>query len=405
MIRFLGMLTALSLDQVTTMKRLLLILGLTLFNIHAIANTPSLATQLQTYANTIHASQIVVGIDTPNQNPLIFTNQNASLAKPYYAIGSITKTFTASLITQLVQRNQLSLNTPVGQFFPQYPNWQKVTVQMLLNQTSGLPDYIDTPNFFVTQAEHPNHLYSATELLNLAYALNPTFAPGKGWAYSNTNYVLLGLIAQNVTGKSLATLYQAQILNPTQLTQTLYATSYYPKNFQTQLMPGFFDTYPATPTHMTWLQGAGGMVSTTQDLLHWGQAIYQQQAFGYFAKAQQNRVSLSNGQPTKDLSLPTYGWGIFSINTPYGMMWYTPGLVSGYRSVLAYLPCQGILITTVVNQGDSKMSSSTDLIRLTLKNITQDPKLMSAIHTYQTQQTLPAYCSLPKAKQLRFPLF
>lgn len=204
----------------------------------------------------------------------MFSNSQANFKKIYFPIASITKTFTAALIVKLSDQGKLTLTNTIGQYFPQYPKWGQVTIEMLLNQTSGLPDYINTPNFFIKMAHNPNHLYSAEELLNLAYQMTITFNAGQGWGYSNTNYLLLGLIAEKVSGQDLADLYNQELFNPLKLSHTLYSNAYYPKSIQQKMMPGFFEQYHATPNNMTWGQGAAGIVSTPEDLITWTKEIY-----------------------------------------------------------------------------------------------------------------------------------
>ena len=104
---------------------------------------------LQKYVHSENISQVLVAVSVPNQKTMLFTNSKASLNKSEFPIASITKTFTAALTLKLFQQGKLKLDNNLGQYFPQYPKWSNITVQMLLNQTSGLPDYINTPNFFI----------------------------------------------------------------------------------------------------------------------------------------------------------------------------------------------------------------------------------------------------------------
>ena len=128
-----------------------------------------------------------------------------------FHIGSITKTFTAALIMQLDQSGELSLDDPVSRWL-EYPGGADVTIAMLLGHTSGLPDFSDLPG----------HRRAATpeESIVLAATGEPLFAPGTQWSYSNTNYIMLGLIAEAVTGATWEDQIRARFFEPLSLTDT-----------------------------------------------------------------------------------------------------------------------------------------------------------------------------------------
>ncbi len=360
---------------------------------------------LQKYVHSENISQVLVAVSVPNQKTMLFTNSKASLNKSEFPIASITKTFTAALTLKLFQQGKLKLDNNLGQYFPQYPKWSNITVQMLLNQTSGLPDYINTPNFFIKMAAHPRHLYSSQKLLEIAYNMKQNFVPGKGWAYSNTNYLLLGLIAEKSSGQSLSHLYNQYFFKPLQLNQTFYSAGYFPKDIETKMMPGFFAQYNATPTNMTWVQGAGGIVSTPDDLIIWAKEIYSEEIPQYFTMIKHYRMALSTGQATSDLNTPSNGFAVFSINTPYGIMWYTPGLASGYRNILAYFPCEGVFIVSSINNGNTQSTSTASLLNLMMNTISKNAVTRQAISHYQKTYSLPAYCQLPKPTTTTLPNF
>ena len=105
-----------------------------------------------------------------------------------FEAGSNTKTFMAVLALQLVDRGRLELDAPVSAYLPGVvPNGANITVRMLLNHSSGLFSYTSDPDFFVRMDADPQHVHTEEELLAIAFGHEPTFAPGAGWSYSNTN--------------------------------------------------------------------------------------------------------------------------------------------------------------------------------------------------------------------------
>lgn len=129
-------------------------------------------------------------------------------ADDQFEIGSNTKTFTATLILQLVDKKAVTLDAPVSTYLPGVvPNGDDITVRMLLNHTSGLFNYTGDPKVLALMQNDPHHDWTERELLDAAFAHPPTFAPGKGWSYSNTNYTLLGMIAQKLTARVSPTSY------------------------------------------------------------------------------------------------------------------------------------------------------------------------------------------------------
>ena len=112
-------------------------------------------------------------------------------------IGSITKTFTATIILQLVDQHKLRLDDPVSKYQPDVPNGAHITIRQLLNMTSGLYTYSSDPGFIQALLADPYKVWQPEELLAIAFKHQPYFAPGTGWFYDNTNYILLGVSSSN----------------------------------------------------------------------------------------------------------------------------------------------------------------------------------------------------------------
>ena len=111
---------------------------------------------------------------------------------------------TAAVIMQLAQEGKLSLDDPVSKYVPGVPNGDNITIAELLEMRSGLYNYTNAPKISATIDHDPTKVWTPAELLAIAFAHPPNFPPGTAYEYNNTNYALLGLIAEKVDGKPLA---------------------------------------------------------------------------------------------------------------------------------------------------------------------------------------------------------
>ncbi|MET0817346.1 MAG: serine hydrolase domain-containing protein, partial [Solirubrobacteraceae bacterium] len=144
-------------------------------------------------------------------------------ASDRFRIGSLTKTFTATVVLQLAGEHKLSLDDSIEQWLPGLvPGGERITVRQLLNHTSGLFNYTDDGQVLDGMLSDRLRAWSPRELVVIATAHPPAFAPGTRWAYSNTGYIVLGLIAEAVDGRPLATQLETRILTPLKLRHTSF---------------------------------------------------------------------------------------------------------------------------------------------------------------------------------------
>ncbi|WPP51365.1 serine hydrolase domain-containing protein [Catalinimonas niigatensis] len=189
-------------------------------------------------------------------------NNIRATEKTRYRIGSISKTFTATLIMQLVEEGKLSLDTPLYSFFPELPNADKITIKHLLRHRSGLYNFTNKPDYR-NWMDQPK---TQEELLNIFLENGAEFEPGEKFAYSNTNYVLLSFIAEKVANKPFADILQSQITEPLQLKHTYFGKKI-DSNKEEALSYYKIEKWEvATETDMSIPMGAGGIVSTPADL-------------------------------------------------------------------------------------------------------------------------------------------
>ncbi len=173
-------------------------------------------------------------------------------------VGSVTKTFTAVLILQLVEEGKLSLDDRLERWFPEFPNARQITIRTLLNHRSGIPEYI--PNVLM-KSILPWTVWTPQEVAAIAAQNKPAFAPDSDFGYSNANYVLLGLIAEKVTGQTVAQLLRARIIDPLGLQNTYFV----PYEQAPETLAGGYDRD---------LSHFPGMLDITRENTSWATAGY-----------------------------------------------------------------------------------------------------------------------------------
>src|SRR5438093_3300419 len=142
-------------------------------------------------------------------------------ADTHFRIASNTKTMTAMVIVLLAQEGKLSLDDPVSKYVPDVPNGDSITITELLKMRSGLYSYDDDPEFWAILDRDPTKVWSPAEVLAIAFKHPPYFPPGTDFHYSNTNYALLGLIAETTDGKPLASCFRDRLFGPLVLNDTM----------------------------------------------------------------------------------------------------------------------------------------------------------------------------------------
>jgi D-alanyl-D-alanine carboxypeptidase len=296
-----------------------------------------------------------------------------------WQIGSNTKAFTACVILQLEQEGKLTIDQTVGDWLPQYPAWKNVTIRRLLNMTSGIPGYDTVPAMLEDYAKHPKRNLTAAQLIAYVYAGNPHAPkPTTGYDYSNTNYVLAELIIQRADHQSYASELAYRFFNTDLgLDSTYYSATQYPPDILNRMVSGYFFSHdpdnaglaPLLGTDVrldsvSWMQSAGGIVSTPEDMTHWARALYT----GPILHPQQRAelmtiVSLKTGKPIKATSLSDprgFGLGVAQLTMPQiGTIWFYEGMTLGYRMLHLYFPRQDAVIAFGLNsQPDSKQNES-----------------------------------------------
>jgi D-alanyl-D-alanine carboxypeptidase len=275
-------------------------------------------------------------------------------------IGGITKAYTATVILQLVDEGALSLDDTVSDFnlAVSLPNADQITVRQLLNMTSGLFDYTEDDTFQSRFNADPTRVWSPVKLLELAAAHEPEFAPGAGWSEANTNYIVLGLIAEQVTGNTLRQEIMDRIATPLDTTSARLPTGY---KISSRFANGY--TYAnGLFTDVTYLNpsafwAGGGMIANLPDLQ--GAATAFAAGTLISAAAQAERIIWVDTGQTDGLQ---YGLGLMKYDDFIGHS----GTINGFASAMYNWPEQSATIVVILNnyvQLSSGADVATDLFQ------------------------------------------
>ncbi|PRY41502.1 serine hydrolase domain-containing protein [Umezawaea tangerina] len=267
----------------------------------------------------------------------------------YFRMGSNTKTYVAVTLLQLVGENRVSLDDPVERWLPGVVSGNgyegtRITVRDLLQHTSGIAEYLeDIPMVQSEEGFRAHRLdhYDATELVAIAMGRPPLFAPGTSWHYSNTNYVLAGMVINKVTGNSWEQEVRTRILEPLGLRQT-----YAPGDDPTIRDPhalGYKQFVPdgplveTTELNATGGDAAGALVSTPTDLATFWKAL---QSGKLLAPEQMAQMHQTVAAPDVAALLPgaRYGLGIVRVDTACGVYWTHPGDLPGWSTLNGVSP-------------------------------------------------------------------
>jgi D-alanyl-D-alanine carboxypeptidase len=245
-------------------------------------------------------------------------------------VGSITKSFVATVALQLVGEGRLSLGDTVERWQPGLiPGGEAVTVRQLLNHTSGLFDYEQDAALAQQVLTHPLVAVTPQEVVDVATSHPPVFAPGTSWSYSSTNYVVIGLILERVTGRSVSELLDRRIIRPLHLRHTVLSVSpdirgYHAHGYRPPSLTGagYVDLTRISPT---WAWAAGALVSNVDDVRRFYRALLGGRLLRPAQLVQMKTLVPMEGGG--------YGLGLYSLPTPCGTIWGHDGGIFGYGTI------------------------------------------------------------------------
>lgn len=259
-------------------------------------------------------------------------------------IGSTTKSFTAVTVLQLVDRGLLDLDDALDRFAAGagVPHAAEITVRMLLNHTSGIFDYANDEGFnddFITK---PDKTWTPEELVAIGVSHGPDFLPGERWEYSNTNYILLGMIAEEVSGESIGDLVRENIVEPLGLACTVWPDG---PTMEDPCLHGYWDPgctgvlEDCSRYQPTAEFGAGAMISCAEDLLVWAKAFAEGALLGESVRREQ-RTLVDAGGGGK------WGLGVSFVHGFYGH----GGNIRGYDISMYHLPSRDASFAILLNR-------------------------------------------------------
>ena len=259
-----------------------------------------------------------------------------------YRIGSITKQFTSLAIMILVEQGKVNLNDIMLDYLPNYPQRDhKVTIDQLLNHTSGIKSYTDIERFW----EISERDLSRQEVVGLFSSEPIEFSPGDNFQYNNSGYYLLGLIIENVSDMSYADFLKANVWQPLEM----FATYYLGKIKNVKIIATGYDHKDdefvlARPLGMDNPFSGGSLGSSVLDLLKWQTALNENQLISRQSYNKMIEPSLlMNGKHT------TYGYGFFMSNLNGHRKIEHGGTINGFRAQLSAYPDDGLTVTVLCN--------------------------------------------------------
>jgi D-alanyl-D-alanine carboxypeptidase len=282
-----------------------------------------------------------------------------------FQIGSITKSFTAAIILQLEKEGKLRLEDTLKTWLPQYNKWSAVSMTQLLNMTSGLPNYTESPLLNSQVYYNLSRIWTNQELIDFAYPPAAFSPPLKsGYFYSNTNYILASLIVEKATHNTFSHELVARTIGMANLTNTYYILNNPSSKIQTRLAYGYYFNpyeFPAMvgkdiyAGNLSWAAGAGGIIANSEDIIKWVKALFVDNKI--LDQTQKRKlmtlISTIDAQPIDQTTAGnTRGFGLGvaqNFEDGVGRYWFYEGQTIGFRAIYMYKPCNGVIISAIFN--------------------------------------------------------
>jgi D-alanyl-D-alanine carboxypeptidase len=276
--------------------------------------------------------------------------------------GSIGKTFVAAVMLQLVQDGKVNLDTKIDRWFgreawfSRLPNARDITLRMLMNHSSGIPEHVLNSDFIAAMKKDPDRVWKPEELLAYILDAKALFAAGKGWSYADTNYILVGMIFERVTKKTVYGEVEKRILKPFRLDRSIPSdrrvlagviTGYSAPNTPfgldgRMIVDGKFIINP----QMEWT--GGGFASTAEDLARWAKLLYEgnvlkKEALEQMLTGVDAKEGRGSGAGNK------YGLAVQIRQSEWGVSYGHGGWFPGYLSEMEYFPQHRISVAVQFN--------------------------------------------------------
>lgn len=342
---------------------------------------PTVADALQAAINTAGDANTIRGLSAavivPGQDPWLGVYGSSTEGEPittgmFFGIASITKNYVAALTLKLVDEGLLVLDDPVSKWLPAIDNVDPaITLRQLLNHTSGLANYTENPALFDFVFSDPSKIRTPEEVLTLVEA--PIATPGATWYYSNTNFILLGLVIQEATQASVSANLRDRLLGPLGLNQTFLEVE--EQRPGTRATPwadlnndGALEDISDLPRESLYSAAwtAGALVATAENTALWTKALFEGDVL---SQASLDEM-LSFNSPVSHPAAMGYGLGTMTFASSHATSWGHTGDIFGYASITMYVPENQISIAVLANQGldeSVKIAIANDLLDAVLQ--------------------------------------
>ena len=264
----------------------------------------------------------------------------------HFRVGDVTEAMSSTLLLKLVEQQRIALDAPLSTWFPEMPNAHLATLQMLASMTTGFVDFVTTPAFFNVMDAEPYRFWTPDELIAFSASQTPLFAPGTSWAFSDTNFVLLGEVLARLGQTPLADQLRTQVLDPLGLDGTsMTVTPEIPSPVLHALSIFEGQSVDATFWSPSWIAPAGNMISTLADMRVWAEAVA-------------NGTLLSPASHALQIGTQSVGLGPLTPEKYYGLgvaiaqEWvFSNPHVPGYGGFITYFPPEKITVVVMTTPG------------------------------------------------------
>lgn len=306
---------------------------------------------------------VIVGVWVPDRGEWVTAVGQADIetgrqmsTEDKVRIASNTKTFVATLILQLVDEGKIDLDDTLEEYISGVPNGDLITIRQILNMTAGIFSFTEDEVFLEEFTADPLMDITPQEELDIALSYPPDFPPGEGWHYSDTNYEILGMIAEQVTGNPIEEEIQVRIIEPLGLTSTSFPTTPDMPNGSAKgyllSEDGELMDYTRVNPAVAWAGGA--MISDLEDLKVWTKALATGELISEEMHQQQLQWVDIPGAVRVD---GKYGLGIMSLAGFQGHN----GAIFGYNSLALYLPEADATIVVLANKSTNFSEETMDI--------------------------------------------
>ena len=357
---------------------------------------PALQASIEGLAKELMLPGAMVLLSTPRGNVVFgygtteLGTTNPPRADTHFRAASNTKTMTAAAIVQMVQEGKLGFDDPISKYVEGVPDGDEITISQLLKMRSGLFNFTNEPELAKSLDGDPDKVWTADEVLRMAFRRPTDFAPGAEYEYNNANYYLLGLAAEKIDGKPLATVLQERLFGPLGMKNTalpaaasnlipepfahgyLYGnTSYalvdapYPEDLVDAARAGTLKPNDDTWQNPSAYFAAGGVISTADDLATWMRALVGGKVFNpeFHKRWLASPEAPEPGEP----AMQKYGYGILTISWGPNVIYYHEGEMPGYQSFMGYDPGNDVTLAIWTNLTlalDSQATANSLMVRV-----------------------------------------